>query len=136
MKNRLFSVQYENFIFMYSYRIWKFNTYTRTHICGRILLAYIFVWRKVQKIWYFRETETYENQWKYDLFCRFHKFLSDENSFFMQWHLYLPISKQQHIMKHYSLIKSRSSFRNWFDEIHPEAPYRKKMTGTLMKIWH
>ena len=52
MKNSLFSVQYENFIFMYSYRIWKFHTYTRTRICGKILLSYIFVWRKVQKIWY------------------------------------------------------------------------------------
>ena len=26
-----------------------------------MLLSYIFVWRKHQKIWYFRETETYKN---------------------------------------------------------------------------
>ena len=35
--------------------------YARIRICGKILLSYIFVWRKVQKIWYFRETETHEN---------------------------------------------------------------------------
>ena len=27
-----------------------------------MLLSYIFVWRKVQKMWYFRETQGYENE--------------------------------------------------------------------------
>ena len=39
-----------------------------------MLLSYISAWRKVQKIGYFREKETYENYWKYDLFRPFHKF--------------------------------------------------------------
>ena len=62
-KNILFSLQYgiENSIFMSSYRVRKFHIYARIRICGKMLLSYNFVWRKVQKIWYFRETETFEN---------------------------------------------------------------------------
>ena len=44
-----------------------------------MLLSFIFVWKE---IWYFRQTETYENYRKHDLFCPFHKFLWDENFFF------------------------------------------------------
>ena len=62
-KNRLFSLQYyiENFIFTSSYRIRKFHIYAKIHTCGKMLLSYIFVWRKAKKMRYFRETETYEN---------------------------------------------------------------------------
>ena len=68
--------------FKSSYRVRKFHIYTRIRICGKMLLSYIFVWRKVKNIWYFRETETYENERKYELFHPFHKFSSDENDFF------------------------------------------------------
>ena len=53
----------ETFIFMSSYRIRKFHIYARIRICGKILLSYIFVWRKAQKIWYsvkWKHTKTNE----------------------------------------------------------------------------
>ena len=45
----------------YSYRVGKLYSYIRICICVKMLLSYIFVWRKVQKIWYFRETKIYQN---------------------------------------------------------------------------
>ena len=70
-KKLLVFVTIQNFVFTSSYRIRKFHIYGKIRICGKMLLSYIFVWRKAQKIWYFRETETYENKRKYDLFCPF-----------------------------------------------------------------
>ena len=58
----------------YSYCIRKFRIYKIIRIGGEMLLSYIVLWRKAQKIWYFCETETYKNWQKYDLFCPFHKF--------------------------------------------------------------
>ena len=89
-KNHFYSLQcdIENFKFTSSYRIRKFHIYAKIHICGKMLLSYIFVWRKTRKIWYFRETETYENKRKYGFFCTFQKFLKDENYFF---HAVVPI---------------------------------------------
>ena len=51
-KNRLFSLQYdiENFIFTSSYHIRKFHIYSKIRIYGKMLLSYIFVWRKARKI--------------------------------------------------------------------------------------
>ena len=69
------AITYENFIFTQKYTFAK--------------RSYIFVWRKVKKIWYFRETETYESKQKYDLFCTFHKVSYDENCFFMQCRILL-----------------------------------------------
>ena len=63
-----------HFIFTSSYLIRKYHIYAKKRICGMMLLPYIFLWRKAQKIWFIRETETYENKRKYDLFCTFHKF--------------------------------------------------------------
>ena len=60
-KESLVFVTIQSFIFTTSYRIRKFDIYAKTCICRKMLVSYIFAWRKAQKIWYFRETETYEN---------------------------------------------------------------------------
>ena len=39
----------------HSYRIRKFHIYAKIRIYGKMLLSYIFVWSKAQKIWYFRD---------------------------------------------------------------------------------
>ena len=73
MKNDLFSQENRKAHFTHSYRIRKIQIYAKIRICGKMLLSYIFVWRKAQKIWYFRETETYENIIFSVLFTNFHE---------------------------------------------------------------
>ena len=107
-----FSLQYdvENFIFLfkyhqlrlkhlqkiacfccntYSYRVGKLYSYIRICICVKMLLSYIFVWRKVQKIWYFRETKIYQKIKENMIFSvLFTNFCKTKILFFMQCRLW------------------------------------------------
>ena len=71
----------QNLIFMHSYRTQRFYIYATIRICKEMLLSYISISSKVQKI-YFRERKTYRKAQIYDLFCPVHKCLQGENSFF------------------------------------------------------
>ena len=54
-KKLLVFVTIRNFIVTSSYHIRKFHVYAKIRIYGKMLLSYIFVWSKAQKIWYFRD---------------------------------------------------------------------------------